>query len=135
MAAIEQFTIGATTYNVVRASAIQQDEILSMLNAPLAERLAALGIGEVPEEDFVLNFVTALPFHAKQQFDSLLLSRVTKHGSESMLSIRDFDGQLFELNQLRAKVLMWNLAPFFTYWASVIKKSLDEAKKAESQTA
>lgn len=128
MAEIKQFSIGGVNYNVVRASAAQQDEVLSMLTAPITERMASLGVGEVPEDDFVFNFFTSLPYAVKEKLDSLLLSRLNVHGSEAKLDLKDFDGRVLELNQLRAQVLLWNLMPFFVYWASVIKKGIEEAQ-------
>lgn len=137
MSFIKTFEIKGESYNVVRASAVQQDEILSMLTSPIVERLSAIASetkGAVADESLIFNFLTAIPFHVKQKLDELLLSRFTKSGSEVSLSIRDFDGKLLELGQLRAKVLFWNLEPFFEYWASEIKSALAEKQKTESQT-
>lgn len=135
MSVIQQFTVGGEAYNVVRASAVQQDEILSLLTAPIVERLAALGRGEVADDDFLFNFFSSLPFATKQKIDTLMLSRFTKHGSDTMLSMKDFDGKVMELNQLRAKVLLWNLEPFFVYWASEIKKAVKEAEAAAKKAS
>lgn len=135
MSTLKQFTIGGVAYNVVRASAVQQDEALSMLNSSIIEKLGLLQMDEPADSDFAFNFFAALPFSAKQRLDQLLLSRVTKHGSETLLDSKDFDGKVMELNQLRGEVLLWNFEPFFVYWASAIKSALDGAKKAREKAS
>lgn len=128
---VKSFEIGGTTYNVARATAVQQDEVLSMLAQPLVEKLAIAEKGEMVDEEFVFNFFCVMPYTAKQKIDELLLNKVTRSGENVSLTARDFSA--FDLQQIRAKVLIWNLEPFFVYWAGVIKKAKDQSKEAESK--
>lgn len=119
MGAVKSFTVGTESYNVARATALQQDEALSLLTAPLIQRLIAAGQSGIDaDEEVIFAMTLAMPFSLKQKLDELLMGRVTRQGTQMQVSIRDFDGHVMDYNRLRAKVLMWNLEGFFTYWAS-----------------
>lgn len=130
MSVVQQFDVGGVKYNVARASAVQQDEVLSLLANELAPLFASEGIQEIPGDEFFVNYFTSLDFMRKQKIDALLLSQFSRNGESVNLSIRDFDGRLMDLQQLRAKVLKWNLEPFFAYWASAVKLAIEKAKAA-----
>lgn len=134
MSTVKQFQVGSVTYNVARASAIQQDEVLSMLTSAIVECLQRIDANDLDDDDIMFNFFTRMPFEAKQKFDGLMLARVFKHGTDQAVSSKDFDGAVLELNKLRALVLKWNLEPFFTYWASELRKAQDNLEKKVSQT-
>lgn len=141
---VKTFHIDGQAYNVARASAEQQDEILSMLTTDIVQRLEALAstaaaAGQPYDkpyaDDFGFNFFNSLPFNMKKRFDELLLSQMTRQGEQMRLTVRDFDGKLMTLNKLRGEVLVWNLLPFFEYWAGGIKEALDalQAKLKKAQ--
>lgn len=132
---VKTFTIDGQAYNVARASAEQQDEILSMLTTDIVQRLEALASTSAAAgqpydkpytDDFGFNFFNSLPFNMKKRFDELLLSQMTRQGEQMRLTVRDFDGKLMTLNKLRGEALVWNLLPFFEYWANGIKEALDD---------
>lgn len=134
---VKTFMIDGQGYNVARASAEQQDEILSMLTGDIVQRLEALAstaaAADQPYDkpygdDFGFNFFNSLPFQVKRRFDELLLTQMTRSGEQMKLTVRDFDGKLMALNKLRGEALVWNLLPFFEYWASGIKEGLDRLK-------
>lgn len=129
MSSIKQFEIGGVTYNVKRASAEQQDEALSLLSPDLVATLAEGVKVDVPDAGYLLNYFTSLPYHAKQKFDSLIMSKISRHGEEVFVCAKDFDGRLVEWQELRAKVTLWNFEPFFARWASEIKSARDQALK------
>lgn len=131
---VEQFTVGGVAYNVARASAIQQDEVLSMLTSAIVECLQRINPNDLDDDDIMFNFFTRMPIEAKQKFDSLMMFKVFKNGTEQQVTAKDFDGAVLELNKLRALVLKWNLEPFFTYWASELKNARDNLEKKVSQT-
>ena len=136
MSIVKQFDIAGVLYNVKRASAEQQDEALSLLSVDLVQTLAERVKSDVPDYMFILDFFTSLPYHAKQKFDSLMLSNVIRNGESVALTVRDFGGRLIEYQELRARVTLWNFEPFFVRWASVIKEARDEAlKKAKEPKA
>lgn len=116
---VKQFTVDGTSYNVARASAVQQDEVLSILTAPLIQRLAIAGReGIDADESVVFAMVLAMPFNIKSKIDQLLMGRVSRNGESNNVTLADFDGKVMDYNRLRTKVLMWNLSGFFTYWAN-----------------
>lgn len=131
---IESFTVGDTSYNVVRASALQQDEVLSMLTNPLVDRFVTSGqLGIKVDEEVIFSFFLAMPFSVKRKIDELILSRVTKKGTDEKIDEKHFDGRVMEMNRLRAKVLMWNLESFFTYWAKEYETIIEALRPKESQ--
>lgn len=134
MSDVKQFTVGGVSYNVARASAVQQDEVLSLLTTAIVECLGRIDADNLDDENVMFNFFTRMPFEVKQRFDSLLMGRVVKHGTDQAVTSRDFYGAVLELNQLRGHVLRWNLEPFFAYWASEFKKAKEAANLALSQT-
>lgn len=119
MSSVKTFDIGGEQYNVARASAVAQDEVLSLLTQSLVSRLVAAGQdGTSVDEDVVLFMCMAMPFETKKKLDSLILSRVARNGESGRnLSAADFDGKIMEYNKLRAQVLLWNLQGFFAFWA------------------
>lgn len=131
---VEQFTVGGVAYNVARASAIQQDEVLSMLTSAIVECLQRINPNDLDDDDIMFNFFTRMPIEAKNKFDSLMMFKVFKNGTDQQVTAKDFDGAVLELNKLRGLVLKWNLEPFFTYWASELKKAQDNLEKKVSQT-
>lgn len=131
MSNVKSFTVGAETYNVARASAMQQDEVLSLLTQALIQRLVAAGQNGIEADESVIFAMTlAMPFALKQKLDELLMGRITRHGDTNPVTIRDFDGRVMEYNLLRAKVLMWNLEGFFTYWANEKSAAIESTQPA-----
>lgn len=127
---VKSFTIGDKTYNVVRASAVQQDQLMSLLSQGVLTRLAAANKPDI--EDGVLIFMFAsMPFELKRQVDALLLQKVVVNGTDQTVTVNDFQGKMMELNELRAAVLRWNFDDFFTYWANEYGKesqTIDQGK-------
>lgn len=113
---VQTFEINGTSYNVARASAVQQDELLSLLTAPLVARLSGTEDGTV-DEDMIYFMFLAMPYQQKLAIDKLLLSRVYLADTSVALTVKDFDGKVLDYNRLRAKALIWNLSDFFDFWA------------------
>ncbi len=126
MEQVKSFTLKQGAYNVARASAVAQDELLSLLTQALIQRLSASKPGEPINEDVIFFMFMAMPHAIKQKIDELMLDRVYKKGTQQQITIADVDAM--EWNRLRAKVLIWNLEGFFTYWAE--ESAGDVAQKA-----
>src|SRR5690606_37564672 len=122
---VKSFTLRSGSYNVARASAVAQDELLSLLTQPLLQRLSASEPGKPVNEDVIFFMFLAMPHSVKQKIDELMLGRVFKKGTEQQVTIAECD--VMDWNRLRAKALIWNLEGFFTYWADA------SAKDAASQ--
>lgn len=125
---VKSFTLKSGSFNVARASAIAQDELLSLLTQALIQRLSASKPGEKVSEDVIFFMFLAMPHQAKQKIDDLMLDRVYKKGTQQQVSIAESDAM--DWNRLRAKALIWNLEGFFTYWADESAK--DAANQAQA---
>lgn len=121
---VKSFALKGGSYNVARASAVAQDELLSLLTQPLIQRLSAKPGGRV-DEDVIFFMFLAMPHSAKLKIDELMLGRVFKNGTQHQVTLNECD--VMDWNRLRAKALIWNLEGFFTYWAE------ESAKDAASQ--
>lgn len=114
----KQFDIDGVVIGVARASAVKQDELLSLITPSLARVLTNLGTDESKVENALALMCTALPYEIKTPMDRILLAQCFD-SSGAQIDHKFFDGRVMMLNRLRAKVLHWNLADFFTFWASV----------------
>lgn len=124
MSSVKPFTVGNTTYNAARASAVAQDEVLSLLTQTLIQRLVAAGKEGIEADESVLfPMMMAMPYQLKLKIDELIMSRISVAGREDFVSIKDLDA--IDYNRLRAKVLRWNLEGFFTYWAEESRAAIE----------
>ena len=126
---VKNFIVGSGSYNVVRATAVQQDEILSLLTQSIVTRLAASENGNPDDSTFIVMFA-ALPYDLKRKIDGLLLSNVTDAETKVKVTSSDFQGRMIELNQLRTEVLKWNFEDFITFWTTEVEK---ERQKTQAQ--
>lgn len=117
---VKSFTLKGGAYNVARASAVAQDELLSILTQPLVQRLSSGAPDKPVSEDVIFFMFLAMPHAVKLKIDDLMLDRVYKKGTQQQVALSDVDAM--EWNKLRAKVLLWNLEGFFTYWADANAK-------------
>lgn len=122
---VKTFTLKGGSYNVARASAVAQDELLSLLTQALIQRLSAAEPGKPVDEDVIFFMFLAMPHAAKLRIDELLLPRVFRNGTQHHVTLNECD--VMDWNRLRAKALIWNLEGFFTYWADA------SAREAASQ--
>ncbi|MBR8654194.1 hypothetical protein KDH83_12910 [Achromobacter sp. Marseille-Q0513] len=127
---VKSFSLKGGSYNVARASAVAQDEILSLLTQVLIQRLSACEPGKPVDEGVILFLFLAMPHQIKMKIDDLMLGRVFKKGTEHQVSLSDVD--VMDWNWLRAKVLIWNLEGFFTYWADASARDAASQVQAPS---
>ncbi len=122
MSYVKSFTVGNLTVNAGMASAVQQDELLSLLSAGLIERgfNAALSGGEM-DDNVLLPMFMAMPQTLKRQVVALLTQKVMISGTETPVTVNDFGGKMVEWNSLLAQLLHWNLAGFFDWLDSAAK--------------
>jgi len=128
MSQVKAFTVGARTFNAAQASAVKQDELLSMLTVPLMER--AMGAAQLGKEldDAVLGpMFMSMNHAAKVKIAEILMNQVFIAGTSIPVTIDDFSGRMVEYNQLLAKLLRFNLSDFFDWLPLVLV--------AEGQTA
>jgi len=125
---VKSFTLKGGSYNVARASAVAQDELLSILTQALIQRLSAGEPGKPVEEDVIFFMFLSMPHQVKLKIDDLMLDRVFKKGTQQQVTLADADAM--DWNRLRAKALIWNLAGFFTFWADASAR--DAASQAQA---
>jgi len=134
MAHTQQFTIGNATYNAVRASAVDQDRLLSIIADHVTIRglnLMKIGGGELSDRELIPMFIS-MPQDVKSQIVTILMGRVVVNGGDTLISRADFDGKMVEYNTLLSQLLQWNLADFFTWLGSVLSADLAPAPTAEN---
>ena len=122
MSLIKTFTAGDMTINAAMPSALEQDEILSLVSVPFiahAGRVYADG-GELTVKNVVL-MLTAIPFNVKTRIAEVLLSKAFVSSTQTKVTVNDFSGKMMTLNTLLAELFMWIYSDFFDYVQSVNK--------------
>lgn len=123
MSLIKTFTAGDITINAAMPSALEQDEILSLVSVPFiahAGRVYADG-GELSVKNVVL-MLTAIPFNVKTRISEVLLSKAFVSGTQTKITVNDFSGKMMTLNTLLAELFLWIYADFFDYVQSANKE-------------
>lgn len=133
--ATKSFTVGSISVNAAMASAIAQDEILSIVSSEIIQRaaMAARGGLEMGEKILVPMFM-AMSSQAKQRVASVLLERAFVSGTARLddhhqpilgtarkVSVADFQGKMVEYNTLLAQLLLWNFEDFFTWLSDAVR--------------
>lgn len=127
MSQVKAFTVGARTFNAAQASALKQDELLSMLTAHLMMRaMAAAKEGKELDDAILAPMFMAMDHPTKVKIAEIILNQVFIAGTSIPVTIEDFSGRMVEYNQLLAKLLRFNLSDFFDWLPLVL---------AEGQTA
>jgi len=108
--------------NVAMASAIAQDEVLSIVSSEIINRAAiAARNGLEKGEQILVHMLMVMPSSAKQRVASVMLERAFVAGSERKVSVADFQGKMVDYNTLLAQVLLWNFEDFFTWLSDAVK--------------
>lgn len=123
---IESITVGNNTYNCVMASAVKQDELLSLVTQPimviLERALVTARTYDVEMGDSILvPMFMAMPYDIKQRVAAILMHKVNVSGTTTSVTVNDFMGSMVEYNTLLSRLIQWNLADFFTWLDSVVK--------------
>lgn len=121
MSNVKSFTVGNATYNAVMASAVKQDELLSLLTGTIIERgLAAMRLGGELDDRILVPMFMSLPHDIKTRAAAILMHKVVINGGSVPVTVESFAGQMVNYNTLLAQLLQWNLADFFTWLGSVL---------------
>lgn len=122
MSYVKSFTVGNLTVNAKMASAVQQDEMLSLLSSALIQRAAIAGQNNAKMgTDILVPMFMSMPQQLKRQVVSSLAGTVMVHGTESLVTVNDFSGKMVEWNTLLAQLLLWNFEGFFDWLESAVK--------------
>lgn len=121
MSQVQSFTIGGKMYNAAMASAVKQDELLSILTGAIMERgVAAAQAGHELTDEVLAPMFMAMPTVGKSRVASILMAQVFIDGTQIPVTIADFSGRMVEYNQLLAQLLRFNLSDFFEWLPSVL---------------
>lgn len=119
--ASKSFTINNITYTGLTASAMEQDEIMSLISPVTMQRIFTSGEGLDVVQKLTLMYLS-LPQNIKQTVANLLTAKVSVNGSTASINIKDFENNMIAWNTLLAELTYWNFADFFTYLANVLEK-------------
>lgn len=133
MSKVKTFNVGQDTYNAAMASAVGQDELLSLLTAPIMDRFVnADNLDGQAKEVFLMAMLMAMPSAIKTKVASILMAKVYVEGTQIPVDINTFSSKMVEYNSLLAKLLEWNLADFFTWLENVRKEDVQPAEQKAS---
>jgi len=125
MSQVKAFTVGAKTYNAAMASAVRQDELLSMLAADLIGRaMVAAKIGKTIDDHIVTTMMMGMHYAAKTKIAEIIMNQVFIAGTTIPVTVDDFSGRMVEYNQLLAKLLVFNLGDFSSWLQSAIDDAM-----------
>lgn len=120
--ATKSFTVGSMSVNAAMASAIAQDEVLSVISSEIIQRAAVASRGGVEMgEKILVPMFMSMPSQAKQRVANVLLERAFVSGTERKVSVADFQGKMVEYNTLLAQILLWNFEDFFTWLSDAVR--------------
>jgi uncharacterized membrane protein YoaK (UPF0700 family) len=125
MSQVKAFTVGAKTYNAAMASAVKQDELLSMLTADLIGRaMVAAKIGKTIDDHIVTTMMMGMQYATKTKIAEIIMNQVFIAGTTIPVTVDDFSGRMVEYNQLLAKLLVFNLGDFSSWLQSAIDDAM-----------
>jgi hypothetical protein len=125
MSQVKAFTVGARTFNAAQASAVKQDELLSMLSGDLIGRAAvAAKIGKTIDEHIVVTMFMTMQYGAKTKIAEILMNQVFIASTTIPVTVDDFSGRMVEYNTLLAKLLVFNLGDFSSWLQSAIDDAM-----------
>ena len=118
-------------FTIVRASAISQSEVLSLLSANITATWASLDHFKREEvaEKILLPMMFSLPVNIKVKLHDLLMQQAYIKSDQVNLDIEYFQGKMVEYHRLLAQLVFWNLDDFFTF----IANALDADNKTEEE--
>lgn len=125
MSQVKAFTVGARTFNAAMASAVKQDELLSMLSGDLIGRAAVVAkIGKNIDDHIVTTMFMGMQYGAKTRIAEIIMNQVFVAGTSIPVTVDDFSGRMVEYNQLLAKLLVFNLGDFSSWLQSAIDDAM-----------
>lgn len=129
MSKVKSFKIGQDTFNAAMASAVGQDELLSLLTAPIMDRFVnAEKLDEKSKEVFLMGMFMSMPNTVKTKVAQILMTKVFVEGTQIPVDITTFESRMVDYNAFLAKLLEWNLTDFFTWLENVRKEDVQPAE-------
>ena len=122
MSLLKSFTVGSVSVNAAMASAIEQDEVLSLISSEVVQRAYVASRSNIEMgEKVLMSMFFSMPSQVKQRVAGILLGRSMHSGTERKVTVADFHGKMVEYNTLLAQLTLWNFEDFFTYLSDAVK--------------
>ncbi|UTC26024.1 tail assembly chaperone [Phage vB_KsaM-C1] len=120
---VKSFQIGSLTINAAMASALEQDEALSLIGSGIIQRAAELArAGEQTGEQMLTAMFLSMPHQVKQRVSNILLSKALTAGTNTPITVNDFQGKMVQYNTLLAQLTLWNFDDFFIWLGDAVKE-------------
>lgn len=132
MSTIKSFSVGSMTVNASMPPALEQDEVLSIIGSETIQRAISARYNDESMTDRILTAMfTTMPIVAKRRVSEILLSKVFIAGTQTKVTVADFQGKMVTYNTLLAQLALWNFEDFFTWLnsdrAAEVQPNLNEA--------
>lgn len=127
MSTVKSFTVGSVTVNASMPSALEQDEVLSLMSAEIIQRafVAARSNVEMGEQLLTTMFMS-MNTSVKRRVADVLLSKALVSGTNTRINVADFQGKMVDYNKLLAQLTLWNYEDFFTYLSDAVNVARTE---------
>lgn len=137
MSLTKSFTVGSLSVNAAMASAIEQDEVLSLVSSEVIQRAAIAARSDIEMgESVLISMFFSMPSQVKQRVAGILLNRAFAAGTSKVdqngnpvegtarkVTVADFQGKMVEYNTLLAQLTLWNFEDFFTYLSDAVRNA------------
>lgn len=120
---VKSFQIGSLTVNAAMAPALEQDEVLSLIGSGIIQRATELArAGEQVGEVMLASMFATMPHQVKQRVSNILLSKAVTAGTETRVTVADFQGKMVQYNLLLAQLTLWNFDDFFIWLGDAVRE-------------
>lgn len=113
MSTVLQIKVNEKDYNVVRASAVNQKKLMSLVGGIVTASTASTG-SEI-SVDLLSGTLMMIPETTLVEIEAIVLNQVVLNGTNDVITIDDFQDNVFSYFRLIAEALKANLQDFFTY--------------------
>ncbi len=127
MSHLHKIIVGKEQYNLVEATAPRQRELLSLIGGNLALRQATSGI-EI-DDGMIVGLLLSMSEKTLSRVSDIVLWKTVKNGTENIVSVDDFQGNMSGYLILVAGGIRSNLLDFFDYLQSASADARDESKE------
>lgn len=116
MSTVKSFSVGTMSVNASMPSALEQDEVLSIIGSETIQRAISARYNEEPMTDRILAAMfTTMPIIAKRRVADILCAKAFIAGTQTKVTVADFQGKMVAYNTLLAQLTLWNFEDFFTW--------------------
>ena len=126
MSNIGQVQIGSVTYNVAKASAVKQKELLTLIGGRIALH-SATSKTEIIDANLIMGSLVTSSEELFDRIAGIVLGQCVVSGGTDLVTIDDFQNNINSYFLLVANAVVENLGDFFTY--------LDDVNAATRRTS